>query len=461
MRKFLGNVALEARHDGIALEEDEVAVITAETAISAVEVAQDLNEVDRLVGVSDGLEDLAVIADNIDEASATDVALVENSAQMAVAGTDVAPEEMIPEALPEPIEGAVASEAYRGRKIATEGIREVAKTIWENIKSFLKKIWEKIEGFFYKIVGTIPTMRRKLETLRKRVDDTSGKVIDNDKKTIKITSGVAILSIDYKPVKEEAALKTSFSKWEETVKKCYGAYTTSVSKAGESLANAIRDFDVEASSNSLKTVCDAFDSANVGKVFTTGTELTGRFNGFKTLSHENLFGNHTLASKTPSTATDTAADAILTRAELSRNTAIVLIPTSDKTKDIPTDFEMKAISTSAMSDLIKTADNLLDTLEEYSRGKAWKEIVKQRKAIETASDKAQKAFDKYKESDAKSLDNTSGRTSETVAHYRAALNFNQAFARMVSNPAQPLYTNSLTLINAITSVISKSLACYK
>ena len=188
MRRFLATESYSDFRGELSLEEEQV--LMDEAATDAAEVDKDLGESERVIEVSDALEDLAVIADGIEEATPAEAALIETAGDMAVAGTDVQPEEVVP-----------AMESYIGRRIATEGIRETARAIWESIQRWVKSIWEKIEKFFYKLFGVIPGMRKRIAALEKRVDEAVGKKVEEKKVTI--SSGVASLCIDYKPVKNE------------------------------------------------------------------------------------------------------------------------------------------------------------------------------------------------------------------------------------------------------------------
>ena len=67
--------------------EEEIAAILAVEELSE-EIANDQAEVERSIEVADGLEDVATIAENIDQPSPTDIALIQTAANMAVAGTD-------------------------------------------------------------------------------------------------------------------------------------------------------------------------------------------------------------------------------------------------------------------------------------------------------------------------------------------------------------------------------------
>ena len=165
MRRHV-NLSLEsARFDStpvLSLEEEQI--MMSDAADLASEIGQELNECDRIIEVSDALEDLAVIADEIEQASPVEIALIEKAGDMAVAGTDIEAEEVVP-----------SLESFRGKRIATEGLRDTAALIWKNIQEFLKAVWEKIEKFFYNIIGTIPTIRRRLEALAKKIEATESK----------------------------------------------------------------------------------------------------------------------------------------------------------------------------------------------------------------------------------------------------------------------------------------------
>jgi hypothetical protein len=467
MRKhFVGTVAVESQvaEPVLLLSLEEEAVIIDEANVASVEVADELTEAERIVEVSDALEDLAVIADGIEEATPAEIALIENAGNMAVAGTDVAPEEVVPALTPEPTPvlnddgsakldeagvAVVATESYVGKKIAAEsiqGIRDTAKKIWQNIQAFLVKIWDKIQMFFTKIFDTIPRLKKTLTDLKASVKETEGKKAGEK---VSINTGVAALSINYKPAKTEAELSAGVKYLDEIAGFAFGAYVDSVVHRGDLIAKAIEGFDATKSSESVAALRDALKGAGARTIpKKTGSEKN-RFNGFSTSYSAPMLGNVSLADKE---YVDSAADTALGALDRYRNSAIELIPTSQSTTASGAAFDMAPLSAGGMTKLLDEALGLLSTVEGYKTGPKSKAIVDAKKKIETASSKAEKDIGKLKGDEG---------NAAVVTDYRALLNFNVAFARWGHTPIIPVLKHSLSEVRAIAYVVQKSISAYK
>jgi hypothetical protein len=170
----------------ISMEEE--ALLIQESAGDLAEAEAEIEDAQELVDTSDALEDLAMVADGIDEASENEVALVEAGVQLATAGSDLEVEDVAP-----------GLESYVGRRISTEGIKETARAIYDAIVRAVKKFWEKIKAFFRKTVGTLANLKRSAEALRKRADQTQGKTVKE--KQTDLGSEANALSVCFKAPK--------------------------------------------------------------------------------------------------------------------------------------------------------------------------------------------------------------------------------------------------------------------
>lgn len=441
MRKFM-NAALESERvnlgdANISMEEEQLMLDEASQDLAATDA--DLGEAERIIEVSDALEDLAVIADGIEEASPAEVALIETAGNMAVAGTEVEPEEIVP-----------AMESYRGKRIATEGIKETASQLWKSIQEFLKKIWAKITNFFYKLFGTIPALRRRLADLRKRVEEKSGQQIEDKK--VKLSGGLVYLTSDGKTASDEAALKKNLDQLTQAVTYVFGAHTDAVASTGEKLADGIAEFDPSKAEESAKKFgSDVLKASEKGGKVpgSTTTLAAGRFPGFKATQGPALLGNVSLVAKH---YTDSNDASILGRLDRMRRSGLELHATSEKTKEVPSEVEITTLSTSGSEALIGDLEKLLDVLEDFQRGKRSKDIKRSQQKIEQASAKATKAMEQAKESE---------ENKGSVPYYKALVNFNAAYTRWAQAPAMPLSTLAMSVVRAYMNVISKSMSAYK
>lgn len=448
MRSIL-NTALESFTNGMStqygnLSREEEEVMAADAAEAADNAETGLDESERMLGLSDGLEDLAEIADGISEASETETQLLTVAGNMAVAGSEVAPEEIVP-----------AMEGFVGRRIATESFRERAAAIWRAILAQIKKVWAWIEKFFYNIFGTIPGLRKELKALRSRIDDTSAKKLEDKKVTI--SSGVKAVSVDGSVPKSDGDLTKGMSALLDAVTFVYGPYIDGLAKLGDTTAEHISDFDAEKPAESVSKFVTYLEK-NDGKLYDVpgASSASGsRFSGYTAKAGHALPNNVSLFAKKPKLETIRQhASKDLAVLDMCRHMGVELLSTSEKEKDVPDSFEINTISVATMHNLIDDMEKVLDKLEDFNRGKRTAEMKKTRTKLETASDKATKAVEKAEKSD-KAEDRA------VIVYYRGMLNFNQAYARWCQNPAVQLLNSSLASIRGYKAVIAKSLSAYK
>jgi len=436
MRKHF--IALESndfRGECVSLEEE--AVMLDEAAGASAEAESDLKEADRIVEVSDALEDLAVIADGIEEASPTEIALIENAGDMAVAGTDVSPEEIVP-----------AMESFKGKKIATETIRETARNIWESILRFLKQVWAKIEAFYHNMFGTIPNLRRAIVALEKRIDDTIGK--KNEETKVKINTGIAALSVNGVPAKTAGELKSGLKDLQTAAEYTYGGYMDSISSLGDVIAKSISEFDPAKAEECAANMLTKLKSHSPPKIPGGSAADKSRFPGFLTQVGTPLFGNQSIIIKA---YTDTTDSSVLGSLDRYRQTRVVLGQTSEKSATVVNDFELTVMSAAEMKGLLKDMESLLKVLAEFERGSKRKAVKATQKKIEDASAKATSEMEKADKGD------EGARAS--VPYYRKMLDFNGSYAHWVKDPAVPMLSLGFTSIKAVMAAIQKSCAAYK
>lgn len=102
------------------------------------EINNKISDITRTMEIVESLEELAVVADSITDASREEAQLIEIGGNIAVAGTNVNPETIIP-----------SMESFIGGKISLEefSFREKLKKIWDYIVKTTKAIVAKIKEF--------------------------------------------------------------------------------------------------------------------------------------------------------------------------------------------------------------------------------------------------------------------------------------------------------------------------
>ena len=443
MRKFL-TPALESFHGeplgdaSISMEEE--AIMLDEAGTDAASVAQELDEAERVVQVADALEDLAVVAGSSDEVSPKEAALIETAGNMAVAGTDVDPEEVVPA-----MESFKDGDAISG-KLAMEDFKQKARTMWENIKRMLKEIWAKIESFFYKIFGTIPRLRKSLEALKAKVEGAQRL----SKKEAKFSvGGSRFMHAGGKAISNGQALEAGLTDVLHAADFVYGSYVDGLKQRGTAVEKALEGFDAEKPTEATAKLAAELDK-HVHKVPGGSSNGGTRWPKYMVSKGDDLMGGDSLFALVPK-ETDKVGD--LGALELARQGQVLLEPSSEKATATGQAIEFQTLDLGAAEKVIATAEKILDKMEAYQRGKAKREVQEIKSKIEAASNKAEKAAGKLGEG--------SGEEQAAVPHFRALINFNLAYARWIQSPTIPFTKVAFGAIRQAMVLVDRSVAQYQ
>lgn len=426
----------------LSLEEEQIVMTDAVELAS--DINQEFNEANRIVEISDALEDLAVIADQIEAASPTEIALMETAGDMAVAGTDIESEEIVP-----------SLESYRGKRIAAEGFKQTAGQIWKNIQEFLKKIWEKITQFFSNIFLAIPNARHRLNQLTDKLKEIDGltargTVFEIDTKTGGMGSLVSKLSVDGKVPSNDAEFLSELTKVHDFTKFVYGDNITNRNALGISIADAIEGFNPEVDLDSqAQLIIDACEKYNSTQSY-PGKQGPKTKSGSHWLSRsETLIGNITLIHKSFDEADRKTT---LGNMDRLRNSGIYFDSIADQLKLKDGKVTLPIPTQATLNKMITEMLGVLDLLEKYKTSPESKAVEATRKRLESASKKAS-------EKNAEDID-ANGESARTT-YLKAMLNFNIAYKQWVSNPSVEFAKYLMSEVNAIISYIKMCIKLYE
>lgn len=156
----------------VTLSVEEIAILGDEQNQSMIEISAIDSDIDRAMSTDAVLEDVKTVVSGIPEIGATEIDLSAAVADMAVAGTDANPEELI----------GNTSEGVSVESIA-ETIKNTAARIWEAIKQAIDKVWQAITKFFANIAAIFSPAKRKEEEARaKQAEEERLNKIDEDEK---------------------------------------------------------------------------------------------------------------------------------------------------------------------------------------------------------------------------------------------------------------------------------------
>lgn len=422
----------------LSIEEEEM--IAAELPAEEVTIQQEIQEANNALEISDALEDLALIADSIPEASNTDVQLLETAVSVA-AGPEIEVEEIVP-----------ALESYVGRRISTEGLVEMARSIWENIKAWLNKMWKKVKDFFYKIFGQIPGLRRKVEAMKKRVEDTGG--YKKEESSVSISSGVKFMSINGSAVKNISGFNDGLAKW-QAIAEGISNISSEAEKFSTKAAEMIAEFDVKnVGQVNLATFVQSINTTKLGNSSKPST-VEDNYNSseFTVTYSESLLGNVVYQYVEPVPKSTN----LLGTLEKIRRTRINPCSTVGKNKDADTSVDFTTAGLGDLTKSLELCEKILDGIEKARRGSGVEKAEKARDKLKQACEKAEGSYKKA--SSDKDLDNADGKHS--LAVFKSLLSLNLTASNLFIAPTASISSNSLSVVRATLALTAKNLTAYK
>ncbi|BDD79852.1 hypothetical protein [Burkholderia phage FLC9] len=397
-------------HRSLSLEEEALVLDQAFRDSSA--VASGLDEANRLTEVSDALEDLASLAKNIRQASPSEIALIQTSGQMGVAGTTNEPELLLP-----------AMESFQeGGAIAFESIGQKAKMLMKNLLEFLARIWEKIVAF-YRMNVVVKDLRGKIKRMQEMMKSGRTGVIHQ---ASSVEEFVSWFNFNGKLLRRTGEMVSAMKQTAETARFIFEDLPKMVQGAGEAVEKSLASFQPETSDQTVQAMVKQLGAIHFESLPHATHE--GKDGEYDLYSSAAFIGGGKLQAKIYRPSQGIHPYAAL---DLIRNSGVTL----EKGEDSPSVYAAQMGSfeypkgPGAMQ-VLGAADSLLAVIENYhtQHVTALKGVADRLKA---AAQKAAAAFD------AKTVDES----GEEMRDFKAAVNFNTTFARWAQNPAMPFYAN--------------------
>ena len=500
MRRFTNPAVFKHSHRPV-LSFEEYQVVKAEAAQDLAEIQADESEAERAMDTADSLEDLVAVADTVDSATPTEVALVQVAGDIATAGTNMTSEEIVP-----------VGESYIGRSIATEGIVDTVKKIWASIKKFVKDMRAKVTSWFNKFFGTLPNLRKRIEALRKRLEEiqSGGYKLEGDNKKFTLTN-VAAVSVNNTPIKDGKGIinvlnsgykdndfltdsKKTTKGFEAILDELESIDTSNPEEVmssgiivGDSFLKIYDDVETKAVRDgdySKKVEFGLLGNKGVGayvKLITNGNALDFKVrdrgaNGKKKSFERHLDHIKTRINNLKSTHPDFCdkaikiIDEIEQRGDYSKvfeiNTIANTIASSfkfrlvepDTKKKLPDDIQFTTLTTSEIDSMLEAAENILDNLESYDKSNAKKDADKLRERYDKFCDTLDKDVSKVDIDDLK--ENMPGRDGANYDEAVAVKEYHRLaklLYRSNSSVASILTFLNSTLINHYVDAIRTSL----
>jgi hypothetical protein len=409
--------------EGEDISLEEASIILGDARVLAGEIGRDLNESERVIQISDALEDLALVAKDIKAATPAETFLIELVGQTATAGTEVLPEQVIP-----------SMESYIGIAIATEGIVDTARRIWEAILNFIRKIWSKIRDFYR---TTVVTKKYKSTLLELRAMVRSVGEAHELKKTFNVTGATHGLIPQMYSANVWESLRAEMTHFVKVDDFIFKDYASAVLKSGAEITKGITEFDPKIPEKAAEDLKDKL----AGVMIDVPQEYTSK--GFIGSGHLRFQKHERVHGESP--------DVALERIRLSglKYTKGEVPRTIEKGDDVLQG--VPAGSVPEMESLLDQAEEALEVLLTFY-SQYVNQFYKTAEECQEASVKASKEMELLDQAEF---------GNKSVGYYRSMLNFNSAFANWTYEPFVPMYHHTLRVVNSIFILVRGSLSCYK
>ncbi|WP_257292804.1 hypothetical protein [Endozoicomonas sp. ONNA1] len=450
---LLGNSNVHVEAAQLSTEEVDFNMTVAMEEYS--EIVTISEELKRMEDVAPALEGLAEVCDAIDEPTIAHKALVESAAELALAGTGIKPAEMVP-----------SLESHDDATISTEGIKEIAVSIYESIRDMVKKLWKKVKDFFYRMFGAVPSLRRAAQKLKAKAEDKASGHTDENK--ITLGSEANVLSVNYKLKTSPKDIKEGLANIGSLCNDMLDTYTKGLGKIGMDIASAIGDYEAESDVASLKKINDTIvgmgsQTAGLEKLVKESAKKDPRMKDAVNPMRLDLLGNKSIFMHFPDKSKDFASNLAAAtdandkariseqyRGRAYQSWRIDIMSSSVKSKDALEDGEIDILMP---ADCIEMADEILaicDAIEGFTGGKGIKDLEKARDKLDSAASKASKAVSKADDL-----------TSDQTTSWRVAAGYANAWSRWATQPHGAIQATAMAACRAALVAANKSLSKFK
>ncbi|AGX01946.1 internal head protein [Erwinia phage PhiEaH1] len=423
---------------------EEAELIVEEQANDLAAADAELDEVYRLQDVADKTEETADyieqgINQKEDGATEGEVALAEQVADLATAGSDESAETVMP-----------AVESYIGSKVSTEGFREVVRNIIETIKRMIKKIIERLKSFWRKMTSRLSALKRSAEDLKKRAGGMTGK--HSKEKKFEVSGSVArLISYADKPVKNGAELVSGLRDINGALNALATKYCPEVAKIGEKLADSLNSFDPEDAKDGLKKLnghihtmfknmskdADADKSSSDSRFSSKDTKLT---------ESDPILGGKTIFCSTWSGSVDGDSRDFARRLQSS---TVFMADTKKDQKD-PEEASLDVLTPAQVVDIAEEVIRGCETMKRYTEGKGLKDMEKAGENVRKAADKiGSRKVDEDKVN------------QENQSCTRLAVQYGSSYVTWTKEPYTAFTAHSCAVFRAAMAAGSKALSQYE
>ena len=418
----------------VNVETGEADFLASQIATTQAGIETDAMDLQNAFARLDNLDDTIALAAHVNGEDKVQVALVENAVNGIMSGTDATADNL-----------SLGLESF-DRHYAAEGLRTVAKNIWEAIKKLMTRIRDRVVKFWKQYFGELAGLRKKLNKLAQKAEKYEGKTIQESK--LELGSEIKLV-MDEEGVVKESELSARLEKFLGFGEALYGKYAKSVNEAGEELDKAAGEYrakesDAEkAGKAAIKAVLDKLDVTAVTDAMKdtvdTSDERLTKHDVYKAcqvpMASIFVWGASAVKDDAPK------AEDYKT---LSRGRMTVLAGKDQKNFKFKDEGNIKTWNVSDIRDYIDYLQDAISEVERWEGSSEFKRVDKTLAALKKTGDRIEKDM---RDEDA-----------EGTEHGKGIRNLIQGYSRWTSEGFTAYASLLSQITNAVVTISNKSLA---
>jgi lambda repressor-like predicted transcriptional regulator len=419
--------------------EEEVMALQEADALQT-QVNQDVAETTRVEDVTDVMLNVADTVSEVKELTPEQAMLIDTASEMAVAGSDGNPDDVIPSA--EPLLVGTPEEKQLALESFVENIRQHAQEVWNNIRQFCLNIWGTITEFFKRIFMVAPRLLHRIKVLKELVG-TKKKAGGDKPKLGQITVNVGTNAISYPDyvIKDAKELGKGMGELSTLATYAFGPYLKDCKSMGDQVASELKKYDPHKAAEAIKTIAVGLQKNNFTNL--PSNPPTGYLGCFNVVAH-----------RLDKNKTKDLSDAQIVAAL--RNSGVKIEARQGRAALISSTNAFVTMSYQEMDATLNAAEALIKKVVAHEGSADSKAIEKTRADLLEGGGTAAAAVGKLAGND------EAGRAERAYAvdAMKAMANFNTSLTRWVSDLTMPVSKKVYQTVRVSLVLVEKSLAQY-
>lgn len=412
-------------------DDDSDMLLMQNAMISLAAITEESDVLSRISDTTETLNDVIQVVPSLESATATDLFLINSTAYMATAGTDIA------------LRDVTRRLQNGGRHVSMEGFKSFLAGLWRTMLATLRRIWQSMAKFFRAVFGLIPRLRMAMFLLRRKMRE---KTDYDRRRPAKVTVGseIYMLSTSNRAPKTIEKIGDTLDVLVAHADFYFGEFATTATQAYEDVIDGMEGFDSDNEDTRLNTISsDAISIAqrNFPPLYPPERVTDSRFTSEYVVcpplpNNKSMFIRRVVIPQT---------NTPLERAEAIMQNYATVQPT--RATDSDEEWKEREIATPSMSTMLfwmEKVDLMLDKVVDFEKTLAKIDTMRGR-LVEVTDDLVER------------MEELNDHELSLTPYYRTAIRFNSYLSTAFINPCSQLANIILSASRAVVIISQKSM----